>query len=96
MMHRRAFLGTLPFLAAPLAAEAQQAGKVWRIGWLSFSPPTSLSKRFSEALLQGLRDYGFVEGQNVIIERRYSEGREDRHTAFVAEFIQVKVDLIVG
>jgi putative tryptophan/tyrosine transport system substrate-binding protein len=43
-----------------------------------------------------LRDHGFVEGQNVIIERRYSEGREDRHTAFVAEFIQMKVDLIIA
>jgi putative ABC transport system substrate-binding protein len=97
-MNRRAFLaGAAALLAAPLAAEAQQAGKVWRIGWLGISPPTSLPvKRFSEAFLQGLRDHGFVEGQNVIIERRYSEGREDSHTAFVAEFIQMKVDLIVA
>jgi putative ABC transport system substrate-binding protein len=98
LIERRTFLGVIAgsLLAPPLAAEAQPAGKVWRIGWLSFSPPTSLSKRFSEAFLQGLRDYGFVEGQNVIIERRYSEGREERHTAFVAEFIQMKVDLIVA
>jgi putative tryptophan/tyrosine transport system substrate-binding protein len=79
VMDRRAFISsiTVALLAAPLAAEAQQAGKVWRIGWLGISPPASLPvKRFSEAFLQGLRDHGFVEGQNVIIERRYSEGRE--------------------
>jgi ABC-type uncharacterized transport system substrate-binding protein len=81
---------------APLSAEAQ-AGKVYRIGWLAITPPTSPPfQRISEAFLQGLRDHGFVEGQNVIIERRYSEGREDRHTAFVAEFVQMKVDLIVA
>src|SRR4029453_18146058 len=80
----------------PLAGEAQQAAKVWRIGWLGLTPPTSPPfQRISEAFLQGLRDHGFVEGQNIIIERRYSEGREDRHTAFVAEFVQMKVDLIV-
>src|SRR4029453_558565 len=81
----------------PLAGEAQQAAKVWRIGWLGLTPPTSPPfQRISEAFLQGLRDHGFVEGQNIIIERRYSEGREDRHTAFVAEFVQMKVDLMVA
>jgi len=84
-------------ILAPLAGDAQQAAKVWRIGWLALTPPTSPPlQRLSEAFLQGLRDHGFVEGQNVIIERRYSEGREDRHTAFVAEFVQMKVDLIVA
>jgi len=94
-MDRRRFLLTslAGVLAAPLAAEAQQAGRVWRIGWLGISPPSSLPLK---SFLQGLRDHGFVEGENVIIERRYSEGREDRHTAFVAEFIQMKVDLIVA
>ena len=97
-MDRRAFVaGAAALLAAPLAAEAQQAGKVYRIGLLGIAPPTSPSlRRSSEAFVQGLRDGGFVEGQNVIIERRYSEGREDRHTAFVAEFLQMKVDLIVA
>jgi len=97
-MDRRAFIGTLAggLLAAPLAAVAQPAGKVYRIGWLGIAPPTSPPLRKpSEAFVQGLRDRGFVEGQNVIIERRYSEGREERHTAFVAELLQMKVDLIV-
>ena len=98
-MDRRSFLiGTLAggLVAAPLAAGAQQPGKVYRIGWLGIVPPTSPPlQRLSEAFLQGLRDHGFVEGQNVIIDRRYSEGREDRHTALVAELVQMKVDLIV-
>ncbi len=96
-MERRTFLAMVPLLAAPLAAEAQQAGKVYRIGFLGIAPPTSPSLRSqSEAFVQGLRDRGFVEGQNVVIERRYSEGREDRHTAFVAELLQMRVDLIVA
>src|SRR5262245_50498467 len=99
MIHRRTFLGglTLTALAKPLAAETQQVGKVYRIGWLSLGPSTApQTQQTSEAFLQGLRDHGFVEGQNVIIERRYSEGREDRYTAFLAEFVQLKVDLIVA
>ena len=66
----------LILLAAPLAGEAQQAGKVYRIGWLGIIPPTTPAlQRIQEAFLQGLRDHGFVEGHNVVIERRYSEGR---------------------
>jgi putative ABC transport system substrate-binding protein len=98
MMDRRTFMTTsaIAILAAPLAVEAQQAGKVYRIGWLGINPPASLLfQRECEAFLQGLRDHGFVEGQNVIIERRHSEGREDRHAAFAAEFVQMKLDLIV-
>jgi len=98
-VERRAFLGAVTggLLAAPLAAEAQQAGKVYRIGWLAITTPTSPPlQRSSEAFLQGLRDHGFVEGQNVLIERRYSEGQEDRHTTFAAEFVQMKVDLIIA
>jgi ABC-type uncharacterized transport system substrate-binding protein len=97
-MDRRTFVVAMAggLLAAPLAAEAQPAGKVYRIGLLGITPPTSSTlQRPSEAFLQALRDHGFIEGQNVIIERRYSEGREDRHTTFVAEFLQMKVDLIV-
>jgi putative ABC transport system substrate-binding protein len=100
-MDRRRFLMTsvAGALAAPVAVEAQQPGKVYRIGWLGIVPPTTTSpavQRLSETFLEGLRDNGFTEGQNVIIERRYSEGREDRHTAFVAEFVQMKVDLLIA
>jgi putative ABC transport system substrate-binding protein len=93
---RRFLLSSLAgAVVSPHAAEPQQAGKVYRIGWLSIGPTSQPLQRLSEVFLQELRDHGFVEGQNVIIERRYSEGREDRHTAFVAEFKQLNVDLIV-
>lgn len=83
-------------LAAPLVGEAQQAGKMYRIGWLDFSPRTTPpSQRIEEAFLQGLRDHGFVEGQNVIIERRYAEGRQERYAALVPEFVHMPVDVII-
>jgi putative ABC transport system substrate-binding protein len=94
-------LAAIPILGlvlAPLVGEAQQAGKMYRIGLQGITPPATspLLQRQSETFLQGLRDHGFVEGQNLIIERRYSEGREERHTAFAAEFVQMKVDLIIA
>ena len=94
-MNRRAFMsGALSVVAAPLAGEAQQAGKVYRIGWLATTPasPAVMSRH---PLVQALRDYGFVEGQNVIFELRYSEGIEERHAGLVAELIRMKVDIIV-
>ena len=73
---------------APLAAAgAQPVGKVWRIGWLGISDSSSL-----EALVAGLRERGYVEGQNIVIERRYSEGREEQLPGYAAELVQMKVD----
>ena len=95
-MDRRAFI-TLAggFLAAPFAAEAQQAGKIYRLGWFAFSPPTNPEAlALHDAVLQELRAHGFVEGQNVQIERRYSEGREERLAALATEFVNMKVDVI--
>jgi putative tryptophan/tyrosine transport system substrate-binding protein len=80
---------------APLAVEAQQAGKVYRLGWFAISPPTNPEiQALHDAFLQELRAQGFVEGQNVRIERRYTEGREERATALAAELVSMKVDLI--
>src|SRR5215468_52359 len=73
VIERRTFLGMVAtgLLAAPLAAEAQQPGKVYRIGWLrTTAAPSPPLQRQAEAFLQGLRDHGFVEGQNLAIERR--------------------------
>jgi len=97
-MNRRAFVtGLGAVLAAPLAVEAQQTGKVWRIGWLDITPLTTpATLKTANAFVQALRDRGFVEGQNVVFERRYSEGGENRYAGFVAELIQMKVDLIVA
>ena len=62
----------LVLLAAPVAAEAQPAGKLWRIGYLD-QGPASRNKAYVEALRQGLRDLGWVEGQNITIEARFAE-----------------------
>jgi putative ABC transport system substrate-binding protein len=92
MMDRRAFIvGGLSALAASRAAEAQQAGKVYRIGmlWNTPNPP------MEDVLQQGLRELGWVEGQNFVFERRYSEGRNDRHPALAAELVRLQSDLII-
>ena len=73
----------------------QQTGKIYRLGWFAFSPPTNPEiVALHDAFLQELRAQGFVEGQNVRIERRYIEGREERATALAAELVGMKVDLI--
>ena len=79
VIDRRAFLGTVAgsLLAEPLAAQAQPAGKVYRIGYLSASSGRS-NPRILEAFRQGLRELGWVEGQNIAIEYRWAEGRFDR------------------
>ena len=93
-MDRRAFLGTLggSVLAAPFAAKAQQAGKVPRIGYLLPSP----SRRSNEHFLAGLRGLGYVEGENIRIERRYAEGRPERYTQLAAELVREPIDVIVA
>ena len=81
----------LSLMLAPLAAEAQPAGKVWRIGVLATVPnPPS-----DAAALQSLRELGYVEGRNLVLEWRFSEGRDERFADFAAEFVRLKVDLIV-
>ena len=60
-------------LAASLAAEAQQAGKVWRIGYLTPFPP-AVHKPFSDAFVRGLSELGYTEGQNIVIEWRTADG----------------------
>jgi putative ABC transport system substrate-binding protein len=96
-MDRRAFLGTLAggLLAAPLAAEAQQAGKVYRIGLLDFSAPDPARQAWWTALRQQMRQLGYVEGQNVSFEPRWAQGDTDRLPKLAAELVGLKVDLIV-
>ena len=79
-------------LAAPLPAEAQQAAKVARIGYLS--PSLASSPHLHDAFLQGLRDLGYVEGRNVVIEYRDAEGKLERVPALAAELVALKVDVI--
>ena len=94
MMHRRAFLaGAIALSAAPLAVEAQQAVKVWKIGFLGDSP--SVGPQFIQAFQQGLRELGYAERQNIAIERRYSEGRAERLPDLAATLVRLGVDVIV-
>src|SRR5213594_1479201 len=98
-MNRRAFLCglTLGTLSRSLAAEAQEykAGKVARIGLLSQGSPTS-GQHIREAFRQGLREVGYVDGQNIVIEYRYAEGKAERLPDLAAELLRLKVDVIVA
>ncbi len=97
-MRRRAWtlfaIVTLPLgiLAAPLVAVAQQTGKVYRIGFLRRAAPNPAG---FEAFRQGLRDLGYVEGQNSVIEQRYAAGVYERLADLAAELVGLKVDVIV-
>jgi len=95
-MDRRTFLaGTgVVLLAAPLAAEAQPAGKVWRIGVLSPGPSTGVLS--SAPLLQNLRELGYVEGVNLAVEWRNAEGKTERFDGLAADLVRLKVDVIVA
>jgi ABC-type uncharacterized transport system substrate-binding protein len=78
-----------------LPAEAQQSKKVARIGYLSNTDPATESAR-SEAIRRALRELGYIEGQNIAIEYRYTEGKPDRAPELATELVRLKVDIIVA
>ncbi len=82
----------LVVVAAPLAAEGQQVGKVYRIGYLSIASGPSPR---TEALRQGLRELGYIEGKNITIEYRFAQEKADRLRGLATELVNLKVDLIV-
>src|SRR5882762_467127 len=93
-MNRRTFLCglTLGTLCAPLAVKAQQAEEVPVIGYLiERSGPTA----FDEAFRLGLRELGYSEGRNVVVEYRWADGKAERLPALAAELVRLKVDVIV-
>ena len=96
-MDRRAFLGTLAggLLTPPLAAEAQPSGKVWRIGYLS-SQSAAGGRGSLDAFRQGLRDLGYVEGQNIVIDYRWADGNYERLPTLAKELVSLNLDLIVS
>ena len=99
MIDRRTFLaGTgAVLLAAPLAAEAQQAWKIYRIGILGNVPLTDpRSARLWGAFVEGLRELGYVDGGNTTIEYRSSDGKYERLPALAAELVRLNVDIIVA
>ena len=75
--------------------EAQQAGKVPRIGYVSSTGDPSNPGPNVEGFRQGLRDLGYVEGKNILVEYRYAEGKGERNPSLVAELVQLKVDVLV-
>jgi putative ABC transport system substrate-binding protein len=83
----------LSLLAAPLAADAQQVAKRPRIGLLR---PESPPDPYTEAFQRGLREFGYLEGQNIVIEHRSAEGKADRLPALASELVRLKVDVIVA
>ena len=104
MISRRRFLTGVAIGLAPIGAaahaqeyKAQQAGKIYRIGILGNVPLTEPGgARLWEAFIQGLRDVGYVEGRNLVIEYRSAEGKPERLPALAAELVALKVDVIVA
>jgi putative ABC transport system substrate-binding protein len=96
VMERRTFMAMLTggIVVAPFAAEAQQSAKIARIGYLALN--RAASPHLAEAFLQGLRDLGYVEGRNVVVDYRDAEGKSERLPALAAELVALKVDVILA
>jgi putative ABC transport system substrate-binding protein len=97
-MRRREFITLLggTAVAWPLAARAQQVGKVPRIGYLSPGSSVPGPLAYHDEFRRGLRDLGYIEGQNIVIEYRFADGKFDRLAELAAELVQLKPDAIVS
>src|SRR5438093_13789432 len=94
MIRRRAFVaGSLAASAAPLATGAQPAGKVYRVGFLNPGSEASARTR-TDAFRERLRELGYVEGQNLVIEWRWAEGKYDQLPQLAADLVRLKVDVL--
>jgi putative tryptophan/tyrosine transport system substrate-binding protein len=95
-MDRRRFVGTFAggLVMARSVAEAQPAAKVYRVGFLLGATAESVASLFN-ALDEGLRDLGYIEGRNLVFERRYADGKIERLPELAAELVQLRVDVIV-
>ena len=96
-MERRTFLAMVPgsLLAAPRVAEAQQPGKVWRIGVLSSGSSSAAREARIDAFKRGLRELGYVEGRNIVIESRWGQGQYENLPGLAAELVRLKMDVIL-
>jgi putative ABC transport system substrate-binding protein len=74
----------------PLDALAQQSGKVWRMGFIAHG-----HESFYDALFEGLREYGYEEGRNLMVERRYARGQVERFKEFAADMVRLNVDIVI-
>src|SRR6266511_3349008 len=86
----------LAFALFGAVAQAQQPTKIPRIGYVSSTGDANNPGRSVEAFRQGLRDLGYHEGKNIVVEYRYTEGRPGSIPSFVAELLQLKVDVLVS
>jgi putative tryptophan/tyrosine transport system substrate-binding protein len=94
-VRRRTFIALLGSAAAwPLAARAQQTGKLPTIGYLGATTRSAESQRV-DALVERLREFGWIESRNLTVEYRYAEGRSERYAEVAAEFVRLNVDVIV-
>jgi putative ABC transport system substrate-binding protein len=98
-MNRRECISLLSGWAAssavwPVAARAQQPGKVWRVGYLSAGDEVGTGHLY-RAFVQGMRDHGYVEGQNIAYELRYANSERDRITRFLQELAAMRLDVIM-
>src|SRR5206468_303813 len=82
-------------VAAPLAAEAQQAGRVYRLGFLSMRAGPTDNPQL-DAFRAGLRELGYVEGRNVVLEIRYADGHDDKLAGLAAELVRLNLDVIIA
>jgi putative tryptophan/tyrosine transport system substrate-binding protein len=90
-IRRREFVTVLGAMATwPFVAFAEPSEKIWRIGFIAHR-----YESFYDALFMGLRELGYVEGRNIIFERRFAEGRAERFKEFAAEMVRLKVDIII-
>ena len=100
-MRRRKFITLLSgtavgwLLAAPVAARAQQGGKVKRIGYLSYSSPAA-NPHLHDAFRQGMRELGWIDGQSFVIDFRFAEGDVDRLSNLAVELVRIDADVIVA
>jgi putative tryptophan/tyrosine transport system substrate-binding protein len=83
----------IALVVSTASVSAQPGTKVWRIGWLGLNPPTPQSQPIVDGFIDVLRDHGYVEGRNLVIERRYP-GRGLDYTAAVVELLEMKADLL--
>ena len=97
MMDRREIIGGATAFIAVLAARAQVPGRVYRVGYLGYTATnTPDDDRVWGAFVQRLRELGFAEGRNLVIEQRYAEGRDERYAKFAAEMVALKTDVVVA
>src|SRR5262250_1312793 len=82
-------------LLAPLVLQAEQAGRVWRIGWLGDGTRSAREGNTLTPLRDGLRELGYIEGKNLIIDARWSDGSEEQLRRDAADLVRLRVDVIV-